>query len=53
MPCPAGTYGDITQGPSGDGLGRTAASECQDCLDMQYCDEVGLTAPTGYCEAGF
>nr|XP_054760934.1 uncharacterized protein LOC129267226 [Lytechinus pictus] len=44
-PCPRGTFGNVTK--------LTNASECTPCLYGQYCEDVGLTAPTGDCYAGF
>lgn len=44
-PCPLGTYSSATK--------LTSASECESCSQGQYCGEVGLTAPSGPCDAGF
>ncbi|XP_071497018.1 uncharacterized protein [Diadema antillarum] len=44
-PCPRGTFGNQTK--------LTNSTECTQCLYGQYCEEEGLTAPTGPCYAGF
>ena len=44
-PCPIGSYSNIT--------GLSNVRECIDCDAGMYCDSVGLTAPTGPCNAGF
>ena len=45
VPCPAGTFSTVT--------GARNASECTACLPGQYCNGLGLTAPTGPCLQGF
>eukprot|EP01012_Entosiphon_sulcatum_P020572 TRINITY_DN2549_c0_g1_i18.p1 TRINITY_DN2549_c0_g1~~TRINITY_DN2549_c0_g1_i18.p1 ORF type:complete len:7257 (+),score=712.60 TRINITY_DN2549_c0_g1_i18:702-21773(+) len=44
-PCPAGTFSNRTS--------ATAVSDCQACPAGEYCDNTGLTQPTGDCFAGF
>lgn len=44
-PCPVGTFNNLTN--------RVAVSDCQDCLGGMYCDQIGLTEPTGMCAAGY
>ncbi|XP_070552128.1 fibrillin-2-like [Ptychodera flava] len=44
-PCPRGTYGNDT--------GYDQVVDCTPCSGGQYCEEVGLTYPTGLCAAGF
>lgn len=43
--CPRGTYSNKT------GLG--SESECVLCPPGSYCAELGLTAVTGLCQAGY
>ncbi|XP_051895659.1 neurogenic locus notch homolog protein 4-like [Pristis pectinata] len=45
QPCPKGTFSEK--------LGLTEASHCQACTPGQYCDEMGITAVSGPCRAGF
>lgn len=42
--CPAGTFSSLQ--------GRRMLSECQPCPSGFYCEEPGLTAPTGECWEG-
>ncbi len=44
-PCPDGTFSTKTQVAS--------AADCTPCLGGQYCLGTGLTAPTGFCHAGY
>lgn len=44
-PCPRGTYSNTTK--------LEAETECSDCPYGLYCGELGLTEPSGPCEAGF
>ncbi|XP_039940848.1 multiple epidermal growth factor-like domains protein 6 [Hirundo rustica] len=43
--CPAGTFSSLP--------GRRALSECQPCPSGFYCEEPGLSAPTGECWEGY
>ncbi|XP_062894520.1 uncharacterized protein LOC134340877 [Mobula hypostoma] len=45
QPCERGTYSNSV------GLGTSSA--CTPCGGGQYCTDLGLTQPTGYCKAGF
>ncbi|XP_069750647.1 neurogenic locus notch homolog protein 4-like [Narcine bancroftii] len=45
QPCPKGTF-------SGK-VGLTEAAHCQACVPGHYCDEMGITAVSGPCWAGF
>ena len=42
--CPKGTYSNST--------GLEAAIDCVKCDPGQYCDQLGLTEPSGPCSAG-
>ena len=44
-PCPAGTFMPNT--------GAEVLSDCFACTAGQYCDNTGLSSPTGPCEAGY
>ena len=44
-PCPMGTYSSAT--------GLQAEAQCIDCTSGHYCNETGLSAPTGECDAGY
>ncbi|XP_050179054.1 multiple epidermal growth factor-like domains protein 6 isoform X3 [Myiozetetes cayanensis] len=43
--CPAGTFSSLP--------GRRTLSECQPCPSGFYCEEPGLSAPSGECWAGY
>ena len=43
--CPLGTYLNFT--------GATSITNCMTCLSGQYCDERGLSVPTGLCSSGY
>lgn len=45
VPCPVGTYSNST--------GLKQSSSCLHCSPGRYCDQPGLTQPTGPCNAGF
>lgn len=45
FPCPVGTFISLTT--QGD------VSDCQPCTGGDYCDSIGLAAPTGRCSAGY
>lgn len=44
-PCPVGTYGNTT--------GVRQISDCTDCTPGYYCDQRGLTNPSGLCDPGY
>jgi len=43
--CPVGTFSGA--------LGLMLETDCQPCTEGKYCDELGLTAPKGKCQAGY
>ena len=43
--CPLGTFGNDT--------GYNSSSDCSPCSGGYYCGQLGLTFPSGQCEAGF
>jgi hypothetical protein len=43
-PCGLGTWSNST--------GLSVLAECQDCLGGYYCNVLGITAPSGPCDAG-
>ncbi len=45
FPCPAGTYGPD--------LYYESLDNCTQCPSGFYCEEAGLSVPTGECRAGF
>lgn len=45
VPCPAGTYGNVT--------GYSKVQDCLACDPGKYCDVPGLTAPAGPCSPGY
>ena len=45
FPCPIGTYSNIT--------GVASEGSCVSCSGGMFCDEPGVTTPTGFCQAGF
>ena len=44
-PCPTGTFNGLTS--------RTRVSDCSDCTAGSYCEQPGLSSPSGNCAAGF
>ena len=44
-PCPPGTYSNTT--------GLHNEDQCTDCTSGMYCEESGLTEPSGTCSAGY
>lgn len=44
-PCPAGTFNNLT--------GMDAQADCQSCTPGMYCENQGLSYPTGYCLGGW
>ncbi|CAM9393726.1 unnamed protein product, partial [Sphacelaria rigidula] len=44
-PCPLGTYGNST--------GIRQIADCTDCSAGYYCDQRGLTSPSGLCDPGY
>ena len=42
--CPAGTYSNAT--------GLETVGQCETCTAGYYCEDPGLTEPTGPCDAG-
>ena len=45
LPCPGGTYSDTP--------GLALLSQCRACQAGMYCNQTGLTEPSGVCESGF
>ncbi|KAA8594284.1 hypothetical protein FQN60_005118, partial [Etheostoma spectabile] len=45
LPCPRGTFSNLTK--------LVSQEDCQPCLPGFYCDDVGLSAPSGECWEGF
>ena len=45
MPCPEGTYGSQ--------VGLSSSAQCTNCTAGSYCEGVGLSKPTGFCEPGY
>ena len=43
--CPPGTFANTT--------GGRMVSDCSDCTPGMYCENPGLSNPTGYCSAGY
>lgn len=43
-PCPRGTFNNLTH--------RVVEGDCQPCSPGQYCDQTGLSEPTGPCDPG-
>ena len=44
FPCPVGTFSNVTH--------RMNVTDCQLCREGMYCDQLGLSEPTGLCNAG-
>ena len=45
LPCPLGTFSNIT--------GNSNLSDCHLCPEGMFCNSLGLTKPSGLCEAGY
>ncbi|CAG6003426.1 unnamed protein product, partial [Menidia menidia] len=45
LPCPRGTFSNLSK--------LVSQEDCQPCLPGYYCDDLGLSAPSGKCREGF
>ncbi|KAM9734328.1 uncharacterized protein ACNS7B_016072 [Menidia menidia] len=45
LPCPRGTFSNLSK--------LVSKEDCQPCLPGYYCDDLGLSEPSGKCREGF